>query len=106
MWPAVQAIFKRVGRRWPWRNKNFPRRWRARSWSFFAASRARTEIPQRFVRGIRHPHRGQVAGAVAARQFLGVPSIGLDPITGLRRHQRGRHDVAVRAEAVSCQYRT
>jgi hypothetical protein len=32
-----------VGGRQPWRNRNLPKRWRARSWSFFAASRARTK---------------------------------------------------------------
>lgn len=57
------------------------------------------QISQRFVRGIRHPHRGQVARPVGARQFLGIASIGLDPIAGLRRYQRRCHDVTVHTEA-------
>ena len=37
-WDGVIA----VGGRRPWRSRNLPKRWRARNWSFFAASRART----------------------------------------------------------------
>ena len=39
---CVHAFIGVDGRR-PWRSRNFPRRWRARNWSFLAASRARTK---------------------------------------------------------------
>ena len=32
------------------------------------------QIPERFGRGIRHPHRGEIAGAVAAREPSPRPS--------------------------------
>ena len=37
------------------------------------------QIPERFVRCVWYPHRRQFPGAIATRQFLGIPPIGFDP---------------------------
>ncbi len=47
------------------------------------------QIPQRFVRGVRHPHGRQVSGAVTPRELLGIASIRLHPIAGLGRRTPG-----------------
>lgn len=57
------------------------------------------QVAQHLVRGIRHPHRGQVSRAVTARKLPRIAPIGLDAIAGLHRHQRRRDAVAVDAEA-------
>jgi hypothetical protein len=50
------------------------------------------QIPQRFVRCIRHPYRRQVSAPIAARQLLGIAPIGLHPVPSLHRYQcRGHH---------------
>src|SRR6059036_708210 len=60
---------------------------------------ARTdEISQRFVRGVGHPDRRQIAAAKAAGQALRVAAVRLDAVARLHRHQRGRDDVAGHAE--------
>ena len=64
------------------------------------------QIPQRFMRGIGNPHRRQIAGAITARQLLGIAAIGLDPIARLDRHQRGSDHFTATPSCVNCQYRT
>ena len=55
-------------------------------------------VPQRLVRGVRDPHRRQVARAVAPCQFQGVAPIRLDTVAGLHRDQGGRDDLASHTE--------
>ena len=57
------------------------------------------EIPQRLMSGIGHPHGRQVAGPIAAGQFLGIPAVGLHAVARLHGHQRRGDDVTVRAQA-------
>jgi hypothetical protein len=62
------------------------------------------QVTQSFVRGVRDPHRGEVAGAVAPRQFGGIPAIRLHPLSSFNRHQRGSHGLAGNASSeVTCQ---
>ena len=49
------------------------------------------QIAQRLMVRIRNPDRRQFAGAVTARQLLGVPAVGLHPLSGLGGNQ-GRRD--------------
>ncbi len=56
------------------------------------------QIAQRLVRRIRHPHRRQIPGPVAAGELLDIAPIGLDPVAGLHRHQRRGHHLAVHAQ--------
>ncbi len=53
------------------------------------------KIAQCFRAFIRHPHRGQITGAVTARQLQSIPPVGLDPVPGLLRNQRRRHHIAL-----------
>lgn len=46
------------------------------------------------MRCIRHPHRCEFAGAVAAREFLGIATIGFDPVSCFGRDQAGSDDLA------------
>ena len=55
-------------------------------------------VPQGLMRGVRDPHRCQVARAVAPRQLLGVAPIRLDTVAGLHRYQGGRDDLAPHTE--------
>ena len=48
------------------------------------------QIAQGLMGRIRHPHRRQFAGTVAARQLLRIAAVGLHPISGLGRNQAGR----------------
>ncbi len=41
------------------------------------------QIAERFVRCVWYPHRRQLPGAMATRQFLGIAAIGFDPVTRL-----------------------
>jgi hypothetical protein len=50
------------------------------------------------MRGVRHPHPGQVAGPVQDRQLLRVAPVGLDPLAWLARNQRGCCDRATVAQ--------
>ena len=50
------------------------------------------------MRGVRDPHRRQVARAVAPCQFQGVAPIRLDTVAGLHRDQGGRDDLASHTE--------
>ena len=58
------------------------------------------EITHRLVPRIRHPDRGQIAGAQQPGQGQRIAPIGLHPIAGLLRDQRRRHHDAVVAEAL------
>jgi hypothetical protein len=50
------------------------------------------QVAQRLVLRIGHPHRRQVAAAVAPRELLGIASIGLHAVAALHGHQcRGDH---------------
>lgn len=40
--------------------------------------------------GVRHPHCRQFSGPVAARQFLRVAAVGLDPVPGFSGDQTRR----------------
>jgi uncharacterized protein YcbK (DUF882 family) len=53
------------------------------------------QIAHRLVKGIRHPHCGQLAGAQQPGQGHRIAPIGLDPLARLLRDQRRRHDRAV-----------
>ena len=54
------------------------------------------EIAHRFMRGIRDPYRGKLAGAMQLGQHDGVAPIGLDPVAGFDRDQRrGNHHTSV-----------
>jgi hypothetical protein len=57
----------------------------------FASAR---EIAEGFIGNVGHVDRREVAGAGEAGQGHGVPLVGLDPIAGLARDQRGGHDEA------------
>ena len=48
------------------------------------------QIAQCFVRGIRDPHRCQIASTVATRQLFRIAAVRLDAIAWLGRRQRGR----------------
>ena len=52
------------------------------------------QIPHRLMGCIRNQNGGQFAGTMQLRQHHRVSPIGLDPIAGLHRNQRGRHDHA------------
>ena len=56
------------------------------------------QVAHRFVGGIRHPHGCQLAGAVQPGQRGGIAAIGLHPVAGPARDQRGRNHPAVLAE--------
>jgi hypothetical protein len=56
------------------------------------------QIAERLVRRVRHPHRRQIAGAIAARQCLGITPIGLDPIPRLHWDQRWGHHLTPHPE--------
>lgn len=56
------------------------------------------EIPQRFGRRIRHPHRGEIPGPIAARKLRGIFAIRLHAIPRLRRNQARRDHIAMHAE--------
>jgi len=45
------------------------------------------QIAQTFVRGVRHPHPGQVSELVKDRHLLLIAPVGLDPLTWLARNQ-------------------
>ena len=47
------------------------------------------------MRGIRNPHRGQLARPVQPCQTGGIPPIGLDPVARPLRDQRRRHHNAL-----------
>ena len=49
------------------------------------------QIAHRLVEGVGHPHRRQLAGAVQLGQAHGIAPVGLDPLTGPLRDQRGCH---------------
>ena len=53
------------------------------------------KIAQCFRSFIRYPHRGQVIGAVTTCQLQCIQPIGLDPVPGLRRHQRRRYHITL-----------
>ena len=52
------------------------------------------QIAQRFVLAVRYPHRRQFARAVQPGQHQAVAPVGLDPVAGLLRNQRGCHHLA------------
>lgn len=52
------------------------------------------QVADRFVHRIGHPDTGQIAGAVLSRQFLGITSVGLDPLSWLAGDQARRNDRA------------
>ena len=56
------------------------------------------QIAHRLVRGIRHPHRRQLARPVQLGQRGRIATIGLHAIAGPARDQRGRDHAAVLAE--------
>jgi hypothetical protein len=56
------------------------------------------QIPHRLIGCVRTPNGGQFAGAVQFRQPHSVSPVGLDPIAGFHRNQRGRHDHAFMAK--------
>lgn len=58
------------------------------------------EVAHRLVVRVRHPHRGQIAGAQLPGQRQRIPPIGLHPIAGLVRDQRRRHHDAVVAQVL------
>ena len=53
------------------------------------------EIAQRFLRLVRHPYCRRLSSTMQARQRQRVAPVGLHPVTGLFRNQRGRHDLTV-----------
>jgi hypothetical protein len=53
------------------------------------------KIAQCFRSFIRHPYRGQIVGAVTARQLQRIPPVGLDLVLGLLRNQRRRYNIAL-----------
>ena len=55
-------------------------------------------MPYRLVGGVRHPHRGELAGAVQPGQHRRVAAVGLDPVARPPRDQRRRDHHAVMAE--------
>ena len=48
------------------------------------------QVPQGFMRRIRHPHRRQISTAITPGQLLGIPPVGLHPIPRLHRNQSRR----------------
>ena len=57
------------------------------------------QVAHRLVRRVGHPDRGQLAGPMQAGQRDGVAPVGLHPVAGLARDERGRHHRAVVAES-------
>lgn len=55
------------------------------------------QIAHRFMASAGDPDRRQLAGTVQLRKRQGIAAIGLDPIAGLHRDQRGRHHHAAMA---------
>jgi len=54
------------------------------------------EIADRFMNRIKNPDRSEIAEAMLQGEFLRVPSVRLDPFTGLAgNRQRRRHRAAV-----------
>jgi len=53
------------------------------------------EIAHGFLGGVGNPNRGELAGAIEARQAQAVSPVGLDPLAWLARNQRRRHHGAV-----------
>ena len=64
------------------------------------------QIPQGFMRGVRHPHRGQVVRPIAPHQFQRVPAIGLHPVARFHRSKLGATTSHPTPSGASCQYRT
>ena len=60
-------------------------------------------VTQRFVRGIGNPHGGEIAGSVAAGQFLGVAAAGLNAVSGLGGTSVGAITSQATPSWVSCQ---
>jgi hypothetical protein len=56
------------------------------------------QVAHRLVRRVGHPHPGQLPGPQQARQREGVAPVGLHPVAGPARDQRGRHHRAVVAQ--------
>src|ERR1019366_6712714 len=56
------------------------------------------QIPQRFVRRIRHPHRRQLSGSMIPRQLQRIATIRFHPVPALHRHQRRRNHFALRSQ--------
>jgi hypothetical protein len=56
------------------------------------------QVAQRFVRLVRHPHRGQFTRPQIARQLDRIPTIRLDSIPGLDRNQRRSHYDAINTQ--------
>ena len=52
----------------------------------------------RFMRFVRNPYRGQLAGAMQPRQAHGIAAVGLDPVARPLRHQRRGDHHALMAE--------
>jgi len=53
------------------------------------------QVPHRLVRLVRHPHRGQFAGAQQTSKLGRVASVRLHPIARAPRDQGGRNDSAL-----------
>ena len=53
------------------------------------------QIAHRFMSSVWYPDRRQFAGTMQFGQHHRVATIRLDPIAGLHRNQRGRHNYAV-----------
>ena len=56
------------------------------------------EIPHRFLLGSGDPDGGELACAMQAGERLAIPAVGLHPISGLARDERGGDDSAIMAQ--------
>src|SRR5215472_8902100 len=56
------------------------------------------QIAQCLMSLIGNPNRGQIAGTMAASQFLGIAAVRLHPLACLYRNQGGRHYLAFHAQ--------
>ena len=56
-------------------------------WSALLAFAGTNQVTQRLLIGIRHSHRHQLAGSVAAGEFLRIAAVCLDSVAGLGGYQ-------------------
>jgi hypothetical protein len=57
------------------------------------------QIAQSFMSFVGNPHRSQIPGTMAARQFFGVTAIRLDPVPDLNRNQRGSNYLTIDSQS-------
>ena len=95
--PWLHAVIA-VGRRRPCRSRNFPSRWRARNWSFLAASRARTKSRSASWAASGHPHRRQSLARWHRANFAASRRSVLTLFPRFRGHQRRRDHLTRHAQ--------